>query len=186
MLFAQGPWTPWQMFSMGMIGFLAGILFGKGFFGAEAVGSLCVFGGLSAILIYGGIMNSVSALMWARRTELEPSGGIFSLRIPDGLRSGSRNLAVFVVCRRADAGKVGSNQDQIWIAISWLQAFGPLLSNRSEISAFFRRYKTTGDFYTPLLRCIKSPGCAVNFKVWVFVFFRSFQFVLKYRLETPE
>ena len=64
MLFAQGPWTPWQMFSMGMIGFLAGILFGKGFL-RRSRGSLCVFGGLSAILIYGGIMNSVSALMWA-------------------------------------------------------------------------------------------------------------------------
>ena len=27
MFFGQGPWTPWQMFSYGMIGYLAGILF---------------------------------------------------------------------------------------------------------------------------------------------------------------
>lgn len=25
--FGQGPWTPWQMFSFGIIGFLAGLLF---------------------------------------------------------------------------------------------------------------------------------------------------------------
>lgn len=29
-LFSQGPWTPFQMFSMGIIGFLAGVLFRKG------------------------------------------------------------------------------------------------------------------------------------------------------------
>ncbi|MBU5437892.1 ECF transporter S component [Tissierella sp. MSJ-40] len=28
--FGQGPWTPWQMFCFGIIGFLAGILFKKG------------------------------------------------------------------------------------------------------------------------------------------------------------
>ncbi|MDR3239078.1 MAG: ATP-binding cassette domain-containing protein, partial [Clostridiales bacterium] len=29
MYFGQGPWTPWQMFSFGLIGFLAGVLFRK-------------------------------------------------------------------------------------------------------------------------------------------------------------
>ena len=29
--FGQGPWTPWQMFAFGIIGFLAGVLFRKGF-----------------------------------------------------------------------------------------------------------------------------------------------------------
>ena len=29
MIFGQGPWTPWQMFAMGIIGFLAGVLFKK-------------------------------------------------------------------------------------------------------------------------------------------------------------
>lgn len=63
-LFSQGPWTPWQMFSMGVIGFLAGLLFRKGFL-RRTRNSLCVFGALSALLIYGGIMNPASALMWA-------------------------------------------------------------------------------------------------------------------------
>lgn len=67
MIFSQGPWTPWQMFSMGIIGFLAGILFRKRW----SRGVLCVFGGLSAIVIYGGLMNLSSALTWTNDIHLE-------------------------------------------------------------------------------------------------------------------
>ncbi len=63
-LFSQGPWAPWQMFSMGIIGFLAGVLFRKGLLRRSRI-CLCIFGALSAIVIYGGIMNPASALMWA-------------------------------------------------------------------------------------------------------------------------
>ena len=63
MALGQGPWTPWQMFSMGLIGFLAGVLFRKGVLGRGRV-ALCAFGVLAAIVIYGGIMNPASALMW--------------------------------------------------------------------------------------------------------------------------
>ena len=61
--FSQGPWTPFQMFSMGIIGFLAGILFRKGLL-RRTRGALAVFGAICAIVIYGGIMNPVSALLW--------------------------------------------------------------------------------------------------------------------------
>ena len=63
-LFSQGPWTPWQMFAMGISGFLAGVLFQKGLLRPSRV-SLCVFGALCAILVYGGIMNPASALVWS-------------------------------------------------------------------------------------------------------------------------
>ena len=61
--FGQGPWTPWQMFAFGIIGFIAGILFRKGFFRKTKV-SLCVFGFLATFIIYGGIMNPASIIMW--------------------------------------------------------------------------------------------------------------------------
>ena len=64
MLFAQGPWTPWQMFSMGLIGFLAGLLFRRGRL-RRSRGWLCLFGGLSAIVLYGGILNTASLLIWS-------------------------------------------------------------------------------------------------------------------------
>ncbi len=62
-LFSQGPWTPWQMFSMGIIGFLAGVLFRKGLL-RRSRGSLATFGAFAAVIIYGGIMNPASALMY--------------------------------------------------------------------------------------------------------------------------
>ena len=61
--FGQGPLTPWQMFAMGIIGFLAGVLFRKGWL-RRSRGALSIFGALAAILIYGGIMNPASALTW--------------------------------------------------------------------------------------------------------------------------
>ena len=62
-LFSQGPWMPWQMFSMGSIGFLAGVLFRKGLL-RRSRGSLATFGAFSAVIIYGGIMNPAAALMY--------------------------------------------------------------------------------------------------------------------------
>ena len=62
MFFGQGPWTPWQMFSYGLIGFLAGILFQKGILKAKKI-PLCIYGFLSVIFIFGGIMNPASILM---------------------------------------------------------------------------------------------------------------------------
>ena len=63
-LFSQGPWTPWQMFSMGIIGFLAGVLFRKGLL-RRSRGSLAAFGAFAAVIIYGGIMNPASAIMYS-------------------------------------------------------------------------------------------------------------------------
>ena len=63
-LFGQGPWTPWQMFSAGIIGFLAGVLFRKGLLRRSRV-SLCIFGAIATVVIYGGIMNPAAALIYA-------------------------------------------------------------------------------------------------------------------------
>jgi energy-coupling factor transport system ATP-binding protein len=62
-MFSQGPWTPWQMFSMGIIGFLAGVLYKANLLRRNKL-SLALFGAVSAIVIYGGIMNPVTALIW--------------------------------------------------------------------------------------------------------------------------
>ena len=64
MMFTQGPWTPFQMFAMGIIGFLAGVLFRKGLLRRMRI-SMCIFGAICAVVIYGGIMNPSSALLWA-------------------------------------------------------------------------------------------------------------------------
>ncbi len=59
--FGQGPWTPWQMFSFGIIGFLTGILFRRGIL-KKNVPMLCVYGVIVTICIYGFLMNTYTVL----------------------------------------------------------------------------------------------------------------------------
>ena len=59
----QGPWTPWQMFAFGVIGFLAGVLFRKGSLQRGRI-ALSVFGATAAVVVYGGIINPASVLMF--------------------------------------------------------------------------------------------------------------------------
>ena len=70
MFFGQGPWTPWQMFAFGLIGFLAGVLFRKGFLRRNHL-ALSIFGGLATFFIYGGIMNPASVIMFQARPVKE-------------------------------------------------------------------------------------------------------------------
>jgi uncharacterized membrane protein len=72
MFFGQGPWTPWQMFAFGIIGFLAGVLFRKGILLRDRA-PLCVFGGLATFVLYGGIMNTAFVLMY----QTQPTGALF-------------------------------------------------------------------------------------------------------------
>ena len=69
-MFAQGPWTPWQMFAMGIAGFLAGVLYRRGRLSRSRV-SLCVFGALCAVIVYGGIVNPAAALIWSHTLNWE-------------------------------------------------------------------------------------------------------------------
>ena len=62
-LFGQGPWTPWQMFALGIIGFIAGVLFNKGILKKKLL-PLCIFGALSSFLIYGVLLDTGSLLMF--------------------------------------------------------------------------------------------------------------------------
>lgn len=55
-IFGQGPWTPWQMFSMGLVGFLSGIFFARGVLPRKRE-VIAVFGFVSAVFVYGGIVN---------------------------------------------------------------------------------------------------------------------------------
>ncbi len=55
-IFGQGPWTPWQMFAFGILGFLAGLMFKKGLL-RKTKASLCAFGAFAVLFIYGPLMN---------------------------------------------------------------------------------------------------------------------------------
>ncbi len=60
--FGQGPWTPWQMFAFGIVGFFGGAVFKNGILPKTRL-SLAVYGFLAVLAVYGGIMNVASVLM---------------------------------------------------------------------------------------------------------------------------
>ena len=56
--FGQGPYTPWQMFSFGIIGFLTGILFRKKILRREKKLALSVYGAFVSLFIFGLLMDT--------------------------------------------------------------------------------------------------------------------------------
>lgn len=61
--FGQGPWTPWQMASFGAIGLVAGLLCSKGVIKKRRL-PLSIFGAVATFVIFGGITNYGSLILW--------------------------------------------------------------------------------------------------------------------------
>ena len=79
--YGQGPWTPWQMFAFGIIGFMAGILFKKGLL-RKTKASLCIFGFLTTFVIYGGIMNPASVIMYQNKITCQMIISAYMVGVP--------------------------------------------------------------------------------------------------------
>lgn len=79
--FGQGPWTPWQMFAFGLIGFLAGLLFREGRLPKKKL-FLCLFGGLSVFLLYGGIVNLSSVFLFTASPSWQAAVGVYLAALP--------------------------------------------------------------------------------------------------------
>ena len=81
-LFGQGPWTPWQMFTWGILGLLTGVLYRTGIFGTvgrmetdnkgrrKKPVALCVTGFFFGIL-YGWIMNLQYLMGYVRPINMQ-------------------------------------------------------------------------------------------------------------------
>ena len=79
--YGQGPWTPWQMFAFGIIGFMAGILFKKGLL-RKTKASLCIFGFAATLVIYGGIMNPASVIMYQNKITWQMIISAYMVGVP--------------------------------------------------------------------------------------------------------
>ena len=60
--FGQGPWTPWQMFALGMCGLLAGLFINKKIIPPKPI-YVALFGALVTFLVYGGIVDTSSVFL---------------------------------------------------------------------------------------------------------------------------
>lgn len=57
-IFGQGPWTPWQMEALGLLGLLAGLFFYNREGKMPMLAPLLAFGFLSVMLVYGPIVDT--------------------------------------------------------------------------------------------------------------------------------
>ena len=55
-LFGQGPWTPWQMFAMGMVGLISGLIFYRHRYKVNRL-LLCIVSFFVTLAVYGGIVD---------------------------------------------------------------------------------------------------------------------------------
>ena len=62
--FGQGAWTPWQMFAMGLVGLISGLLFYRNRYNPNRI-LISISGALMVPVVYGGIVN-VSTLFIMR------------------------------------------------------------------------------------------------------------------------
>ena len=84
-IFGQGPWTPYQMEALGIIGFLSGLLFYRKDGRQPDRWILCIFGFLAAFFIYGFIADSstllttYSNITWEAALAVYSAGVVFNL-----------------------------------------------------------------------------------------------------------
>lgn len=82
MFFGQGPWTPWQMFGFGLVGFFSGILFRDR---EVKTAPLLIYGFFSVLIIYGVLLDTGSLFMysqemsWKALLAMYASGFTFNL-----------------------------------------------------------------------------------------------------------
>lgn len=102
--FGQGPWTPWQMFAFGIIGFLAGVLFrGKRKKYKESSLVLCVFGGIATLVIYGFLMDTSSVMMYSGNIQWETFLAMYVSGLPFNIIHGiSTMVFLFFLAKPMD------------------------------------------------------------------------------------
>lgn len=83
MFFGQGPWTPWQMYAWGVIGFLAGVFFARK--ARKTPLWIIVTYGFIASLAYGFLLDSwhivgfISPLTWPKTLATYGAGLVFNV-----------------------------------------------------------------------------------------------------------
>ena len=85
MIFGHGPWTPWQMFALGLIGFLSGILFNDQIKTKFKLLLLCAYGAFATVGIYGLIMDTQFVFSSAQNVTWEMFLAAYASGLPVNL-----------------------------------------------------------------------------------------------------
>ena len=95
-VYGQGAYTPWQMFSYGAAGRLAGFAFGKGRLPRKAW-LMGIFGFVTVVLVVGPILDSMSFFLGFVKPSLEAFGIVFVPGFVHNCISGLCTAAVMLI-----------------------------------------------------------------------------------------
>lgn len=105
--FGQGPWTPWQMFAFGVIGFLAGLLFEKrALQGKVPLAGVCLFGFLATVVIYGLLLDTSTALSVLDGLTWQSALACYVAGVPVNVTHGVSTVVFLLVCARPMLKKI--------------------------------------------------------------------------------
>lgn len=93
--FGQGPWTPWQMYAWGLVGYGAGVLASRGVFEAGK-GPVLVYGFFAALL-YGLLLNSWHVVGYLNPITWEGALLAYGAGLPFDLVHGVATVAFLAV-----------------------------------------------------------------------------------------
>ena len=93
MLFGQGPWTPWQMFSFGLLGFVTGLLSKKDLLRGDKPLKAAIFGFVMMVLFVGPLLDTCTVFTMAPVLNAGSTLAIYGAGIPVNI---SQGIAVFL------------------------------------------------------------------------------------------
>lgn len=92
--FGQGPWTPWQMYAWGLVGYLAGVLMDAGLLQRP----VAVYAhGLTSGILYGGLLNSWHVLGFVRPLTVPMALAAYAAGFPLDVMHGVATAAFLVI-----------------------------------------------------------------------------------------
>lgn len=105
--FGQGPWTPWQMFAFGVIGFLAGLLFEKRIRrGHIPLIGVCIYGFLATVVIYGLLMDTSTALFVLDGLTWQSALACYVAGVPVNITHGVSTVVFLSLCAKPMLKKI--------------------------------------------------------------------------------
>lgn len=99
-IFGQGPWTPWQMEALGLIGFFAGLFFHRKDGRIPKLVPLLIYGVLSVLLIYGPTADSSTVFTVYSELRWEYFAAAFaSGLVPNLVHAGATFLFLLILAK---------------------------------------------------------------------------------------
>jgi uncharacterized membrane protein len=106
MYFSQGPWTPWQMLALGLVGYISGLLFAKR---RANIILLSVYGFIVTAVVYGVIMDMSTAIITYDKPTIGQIAATLSLGVYFNIIHGLSSFAFILVL----GGKLIKRLDRI-------------------------------------------------------------------------